>query len=118
MLTKFSSFLLIASLAGCGSFAPNTNASDPINIVGTTTQDVSSVAIVDSAPASAVAISGIDCRNKMWDPVPTAPRAIDALRVQAMQLGKTNVYVRAIEPHPAPISINCWSALVARGLAY
>ena len=118
MPLRFLGFILMLVLSGCGSLAPNTNASAPINIVGTTTQDVGSVAIVDAAPSSAIAISGIDCRNKMWDPVPTAPRAIDALRAQAMQLGKSNVAVRAIEPHPAPISINCWSALVARGLAF
>lgn len=108
----------LLGLLGCGSTAPNTNASDPINIVGTTPQNVNEVKIVNSAPQSAIALSGIDCRNKLWDPTPTAPRAIDVLKAQAKQLGKSNVFVRSIEPHPAPVSINCWSALVARGQAY
>jgi len=118
MKYQFLSIISLAALMGCGSTAPNTNASTPINLVGTTSQDVSSIQVVDSAPDSAIAISGVDCRNKMWDPVPTAPRAIDTLKAQAKQLGKTKVLVRSIEPHPAPISINCWSALEARGLAY
>ena len=110
--------LALLGLLGCGSTAPNTNASAPINIVGTSSPNVSDVRIVSSAPQSAVELSGIDCRNKIWDPVPTGPRAIEALKAQAKQLDKYNVFVRSVEPHPAPISINCWSATVARGLAY
>jgi hypothetical protein len=110
--------LVFLGLMACGSTAPNTNASDPINVVGTTSPNVSDVRVVSTAPQSAIELSGIDCRNKVWDPVPTGPRAIEALKAQAKQLGKYNVVVRSIEPHPAPISINCWSATVARGLAY
>lgn len=105
-------------LSACGSTAPNTNASDPINLTGSTAIQVSDVELVDYAPTSAIALSGVDCRNKLWDPVPTAPRAIETLKSQALQLGKTRIFVRSIEPHPAPISINCWSALVARGEAF
>lgn len=109
---------LPAILVACGSTAPNTNASAPVNVVGTQTPMVSEVQVVESAPSSAIAVSGIDCRNKLWDPVPTAPRAIETLKAQTKQLGKSRVFVRSVEPHPSPISINCWSALVARGLAY
>lgn len=109
---------LALTLGGCGSTAPNTNASDPINLIGSSSVIVNDVQLVDSAPPSAIAISGIDCRNKVWDPVPTSPRAIETLKAEAQELGRTRVFVRSIEPHPAPISINCWSALVARGLAY
>ncbi|OUS05333.1 hypothetical protein A9Q96_12180 [Rhodobacterales bacterium 52_120_T64] len=113
-------FALLAALAlgACGSTAPNTNASDPINIVGTTNIRVDDVQVVDSAPHSAIEIAGIDCRNKLWDPVPTAPRAIETLKAEVRELGKTHVFVRSVLPHPSPISINCWSALEARGLAF
>jgi hypothetical protein len=110
--------LCAATLSACGSTAPNTNASEPINILGTSGGDTGNVELVDSAPHSAIEVSGIDCRNKLWDPVPTGKLAIETLKVETRKLGRSKVFVRSVEPHPAPISINCWSAYVARGLAY
>lgn len=111
---------LVALLAcsACGSYAPNTNASDPINVVGTTTSDTAGVQIVEHAPNSAALMTGIDCRNKMWDPVPTAERAIEVLKAQAKSVGKSKVMVRSVQAHASPISINCWSAMEATGLVY
>ncbi len=115
---RICSFVSITALGACGSFAPNTNASDPVNVVGTTMQDAAGVQVVDYAPSSAIMMTGIDCRNKMWDPVPTAARAIEVLKAQAKSAGKTRVMVRSVDAHPSPLSINCWSAMEARGLAF
>lgn len=104
--------------SACGSFAPNTNASAPINVVGTSRTDTSGIEVVDYAPNSAIQMTGIDCRNKMWDPVPTASRAIEVLKAQAQSAGKSKVMVRSVKGHPSPIAINCWSAMEATGLAF
>ena len=106
------------AISSCGSYAPNTNASAPVNLEGTHTLDTSGVQVVDYAPASAIMMTGIDCRNKTWDPVPTASRAIEVLKAQAKSAGKARVMVRSIDAHPSPLSINCWSAMEARGLAF
>ncbi len=108
----------LLSCAACGSFAPNTNASAPFNVVGTSTTDTSAVEVVEYAPSSAILMTGIDCRNKLWDPVPTANRAIEVLKAQAQSAGKGKVMVRSVQGHSSPISINCWSAMEATGLAF
>lgn len=110
--------LALLCSSACGSSAPNTNASTSINIVGTSTSDSTGVQIVDYAPNSAILMTGVDCRNKMWDPVPTTARAIEVLKAQAKSAGKRNVMVRSVQAHTSPIAINCWSAMEATGLVF
>lgn len=89
-----------------------------MNVAGTVAPDTTGVQVVDYAPNSAILMSGVDCRNKLWDPVPTAARAIEVLKAQAKSAGKRHVMVRSVQAHPSPISINCWSAMEAKGLAF
>ncbi|WP_435168342.1 hypothetical protein [Falsirhodobacter sp. 1013] len=119
MKVRLIAAVVIASaLTTCGSTAPNTNASDPINLAGSTSQDTSGVQVVQDAPPNAVEIAGIDCRNKVWSPTPTGARAIEALKSQAKQAGYSKVMVRSLRAVDQPIAINCWSAMEAKGLAY
>lgn len=106
------------ALSACGSFAPNTNASAPVTLVGSTPQDAAGVSVVDAAPKTAVELSGIDCKNKVWNPTPTNERAIEVLKAQVKKAGKTQVKVTSVMPVQNPIAMNCWSALEAKGLAY
>lgn len=117
-LKLISAIAFLSVLASCGSYAPNTNASAPVNLSGATAQDTSGVQVVQSAPPNAIEMSGIDCRNKMWNPTPTGARAIEVLKGQVKQSGYSRVMVRSLSAVKNPIGINCWSAMEATGLAY
>lgn len=106
------------ALSACGSYAPNSNASSPINVVGSSATDTTGVAVANSAPATAIELSGIDCRNKLWNPTPTSERAIDVLKGQVKKAGLTKVKVTSVDAIKSPLGLNCWSAMEARGLAY
>ena len=116
----FLVFTAMSLLVGCGSLAPNTDASSGINVAGST-EVVGEIAIlVDNVPngVTQTRITGISCKNKLWDPAPSNEAAISVLRQQAAQAGYQSVSLVSTAPLDDPISINCWSAIEAVGIAF
>ena len=116
-------FFLIGSyaiIAGCGSLADNTDASSGINIVGSTQVVGEMASVVDRVPSGVTQtrVSGISCKNKLWDPAPSDEVAIAVLRRQVSAAGFGSVAVISVQPLTDPIAINCWAAIEAVGLAF
>lgn len=122
MKLKFvASYLLTLSiLTGCGSLADNTDAPRGINIAGATDVVGEMAILVDSVPngVTQTRITGISCKNKLWDSAPSDEAAIAVLRQQAAQAGYQSVSLVSTTPLDDPISINCWSAIEAVGIAF
>jgi hypothetical protein len=58
------------------------------------------------------------CKNKLWDPSPTAEDATDQLRVKAARLGGNGLLgVTCEAPSGTSLITNCWSSLTCHGAA-
>ena len=116
----FPYLAVVSTLVGCGSLAPNTDASSGINVAGATEVVGEMAILVDNVPngVTQARITGISCKNKLWDPAPSDEAAISVLRQQAAQAGYQSVSLVSTAPMDDPISINCWSAIEAIGVAF
>lgn len=99
--------------------APNTDKPQGIYLGGAT--EISGdygVKISENAPKQGAQLTGISCKNKLWEPAPTNDAAIGVLKKQAAAAGFNTLYVSSIAPDPNALSKNCWSAIIATGLAF
>ncbi|MCF1452268.1 hypothetical protein ACQZ61_04225 [Agrobacterium vitis] len=112
-----------AGLSGCGSTAQNSD----VGLVHTglggraPIADVSAVEITETGPALAKEdqrVMGTSCRNKAWDPEPSRDNAINLMKQQAVSRGYNAVHSVKVFNDPAALVKNCWSALIASGIAY
>ena len=106
-------------LAACGSTAPNTDK--PMGAYLGGAEKISGdfgVETVDTRPSSGANLTGISCKNKLWEPAPTEAVAISVLKKQASAAGFNAVYINSVEQDPNAISKNCWSAIIATGVAF
>lgn len=113
-------------VAGCGT-TPGVNA-DVQNVVALNVggrpvpADVPGVSETASGPEATDArqkVSGVSCKNKMWDPAPSRDAAIRMMKAQAAERGYTAVHsVKVRNAGPDALAMNCWNALVASGVAY
>ncbi|MBR9837013.1 MAG: hypothetical protein GYB50_03860 [Rhodobacteraceae bacterium] len=79
----------------------------------------SGVAIATSAPAAGgQAVSGVSCKNKIWEPEPTREVAISVLQREAAKAGYDSVYVTEVGPAANALGMNCWAAIEAKGIAF
>jgi uncharacterized protein YbjQ (UPF0145 family) len=111
------------SLTGCGTTAHNSDVGlartwvDPKKTV----TDTATVALVDTGPplsSTAERVSGHSCKNKMWDPEPSRENAIALMKQEASSKGYNAVHSVQVVNDPAAIVKNCWSALIATGIAF
>lgn len=111
------------ALAGCGTTAQNSDVSltrtwvEPKKDV----RDTAAVAIVDTGPplsAATARVSGHSCKNKLWDPDPSQENATALMKQDAAAKGFDAVHSVQVVPDPAAIAKNCWSAVIATGIAF
>lgn len=110
-------------LASCGTTAQNSD----VGLVHTglngraTIESTGAVEVVETGPglsATTERVSGHSCRNKMWDPPPSRDNAIALMKQQAQSKGYDAVHSVKVINDPAAIAKNCWSALIATGIAF
>jgi hypothetical protein len=124
MNTRCFGYLLPALLlVGCGTTAKNSDVSltrtwvEPKKDV----RDTADVAILDTGPplsATTERVSGHSCKNKLWDPDPSAENATALMKQEAASKGFNAVHSVKVVQDPAAIAKNCWSALIATGIAF
>lgn len=109
------------SLSGCGTVSPNSDVG-VVHIAGRqTVAEVTTVATTETGPEATDKnqnVVGTSCRNKVWDPEPSRDNAINLLKQQAASRGYNAVHSLQVQPDDAAILKNCWSSLVATGVAY
>jgi hypothetical protein len=115
---------LMLALAGCGSFASNSDVPAGIytGLEGRPkVADSPTVTIVDSAgarPDGGTDVQGTSCKNKIWEPEPSEENAVALMKRQAVDMGMNVIYVIGIGGDPAAVLKNCWSAITATGKAF
>lgn len=118
-LKNFAVFSILG-VAACGSTASNTDKPTGAYIMGATavTGDFG-VSLVEQRPTNGgVTISGVSCKNKLWEPAPTNEVAISVLQREVRNAGYNAVYVTSVEPDPNALVKNCWAAIIANGIAF
>lgn len=112
--------LALLFLVGCGSTVSNTDKPTGIYIAGAT--EVSGdfgVNVVDQPPRSGgYEVSGVSCKNKIWEPSPTNEAAIAVLKRETRNAGHNRVYIASVQPDPTALAKNCWAAIIAEGIAF
>lgn len=112
---------LAIMLSGCGTVSENSDVG-LLHVAGRqTVQDDTAVAITDTGPRLSdekQRVIGSSCMNKMWDPPPSRENAINLMKRQAVSRGYNAVHSVTVVNDPAAIAKNCWSALIASGIAY
>lgn len=121
-MTTFKTCAIVAiaaSLSGCGATVPNTDKPSGIYLGGASAvTDTGSVKVVDVKPSQGAQLTGISCKNKLWEPAPTNEAAINVLKKQAAAAGFDRLYVSSTKPDPNALAKNCWAAIIASGVAF
>ncbi len=117
----FSSALI--ALTGCiGATVSNTDKPQGAYVAGAKpVVGASSVQIVETSPPNAgQLVEGVSCKNKMWDPEPSAQAAIEVAKNEAAKYGYTKLRIVEIIESGAVVDWqrNCWSTVIARGIAF
>jgi hypothetical protein len=115
MSTKFGIVALAGAflLAGCGSFAPNSDVLVGIHtghIERPAIPDNQSVKLVRREPPPAAGgkdVSGTSCKNKLWESEPSEDNAIALMMRQAAEMGMDVIYVAKVGNDPAALAMNC-----------
>lgn len=115
----FFAFFGLAALSGCGALVSNTDVPTGPYISAPALDETGGARLATLRPQSGgVEMSGISCRNRVWDPAPSADRAALVLRREAAAAGFDSVVITAIAPVQNALSLNCWSAIRATGIAF
>ena len=117
---SLSLFIFVISLAGCGSFVANSDKPRGFYLAGA--NEVSGdfgIKVAKNAPSRAgEKITGISCKNKLWEAKPTNEKAVAVLKREARDAGYNTVYIISIEKDSSALLKNCWSAIKASGIAF
>ncbi|RYC10048.1 hypothetical protein [Ciceribacter ferrooxidans] len=115
--------ILPLALSACGTVAQNsdvglvhTGLAGPVKIA-----DNAVVEIVDGGPPltdEKQRVMGTSCRNKLWDAPPSKENAIALMKRQAADRGYNAVHSVKVFSDPSALAKNCWSALIASGIAF
>jgi len=110
----------LALLVACGSTVSNTDKPTGLYIAGATdTVGDFGVEVSKTAPANGgFAVSGISCKNKLWDRAPSNSSAISTLKRETKNAGYNQVYIISVKPDPNALIKNCWKAIIANGIAF
>lgn len=112
--------LAVCLVSGCGATAPNTDKPTGLYIAGADkVSDEYNVDVASKLPSSGgKQLSGVSCKNKVWDPAPTNDAAIAVLKREVSKAGYDSVVISSVGPDPAALMKNCWSAIIATGSAF
>jgi hypothetical protein len=119
-LHKLVCVLGLVSLSACGTTVSNADKPTGVYIAGATevTGDFG-VSISEAQPKNGgVSLSGVSCKNKLWEPAPSNEVAVSVLKRETQKAGYNTVYVSSVEPDPNALAKNCWSAIIAKGIAF
>lgn len=111
-------------LAGCGTTAENADVPRGVYLgVGdrpaiTAVDDVEITAAGPAIDEGGEAVAGTSCKNKLWDPAPSAENATALMLSQARERGFNAVHSIEVKPDPAALARNCWDAIIATGVAF
>ena len=111
---------LTLALSACGSTVANTDKPSGIYIAGATSVSGDfGVKEATRRPTTGGAIvSGVSCKNKIWDPAPSKEAAISVLKREAKDAGYNTIYIESVTSDPNALLKNCWSAIIAKGIAF
>ena len=111
---------LVCGLTACGSTVSNTDKPTGVYIAGATevTGDFGVSTSERRPQVGGMAVSGVSCKNKLWEPAPSNEVAIAVLRREARNAGYNTVYISSVEPDPSALAKNCWAAIIANGVAF
>ena len=120
MKTTIVLTMALGALTACGSLAPNTDKPSGVYIGGATqiTGDFGVATLDDRPQSGGFEVSGVSCKNKIWEAPPTRDRAISVLKREVRNAGYNSVQFRSVEPDPNALVKNCWSAIIAYGEAF
>ena len=79
------------------------------------------IKVTDTIPPGAAAIgevSGISCKNKVWDPDATEENAVEILKRRAADAGAEGVSSVRFSSGAVNLITNCWASVTAIGTAY
>jgi len=107
-------------LTACGSTVSNTDKPTGVYVGGATSVSGDyGIKVASKAPASGgKQVSGISCKNKFWEPAPDDATAISVLKREAKNSGFNSVFITSVEADPNALLKNCWSAIIAKGIAF
>lgn len=123
MLTKITRkgpFILTLALAACGPLVSNTDKPTGPYLAGAAQVTGNfNVSVSENAPRNGGAtLTGVSCKNKLWEPAPTNEAAIAVLKREASNAGYDTVFIESVRPDPNALMKNCWSAIIATGQAF
>lgn len=107
--------LMIASLTGCGTFAPVRPLAE---LPAAQRQAVEQVAVLNQTQLTGKTfqvlnvVEGISCKNKVWEEAATKTAAITQAKYWAQQKGAdaiTNVQCGSVQG--ASLAYNCWQSV-------
>lgn len=118
MITRRLLSVGIAALALASCVGPSTK----LGIVPSQQAALAQSAIVvDEVPAGATAIgdiTGVSCKNKIWDPPATQDAALQQLKAQALLRGAKGIAKIEYRSEGTTLTANCWEAIYATGTAF
>lgn len=112
--------LFSLALTGCGSTVSYTDKPAGLYIGGAApVADQADIKLSDSPPPEGgQEVVGASCKNKIWEASPTNAAAVAVLKRETKEAGYNTVYVSSIEKDPNAVFKNCWSAIIAKGVAF
>lgn len=111
---------LLLTLTACGT-PPGVNSDVPNALYAGLERPVpAAVATVQefATGPDGPAVSGVSCKNKMWDPAPDAESARRLMLKDAESKGFNAVHSVTVSAEPGAMMMNCWQAITARGVAF
>jgi len=114
--------LFALGLSACGANVSNTDKPTGFYLGGAADfQPVSSVEIVQTSPENTgQEVEGVSCKNLIWDPAPTREAAIEVAKKEAARAGYSKLRITSIVDggYGADLRRNCWSVVIATGIAF
>ena len=119
--TMFIFFSAIA-LFGCGAMVSNTDKPQGVYLGGASDiQPLSSVELVETSPENTgQEVEGVSCKNKLWEPAPSREAAIEVAKREAARAGYSKLRITSVADGGYGVDLrrNCWSVVVAKGIAF
>jgi hypothetical protein len=118
---RYTFLTTLVFLAACGAGVSNTDKPTGIYIAGAPpVEDVQVQVVQSSPPNTGQIVEGVACKNKIWEGTPTREAAIAVLKREAAKNGYSKVRVLSVEESgfAADPARNCWSTVVASGIAF
>lgn len=117
-LVIFTSLLI---LGACGATVSNTDKPTGAYLGGVeAVANTPSVRIVETSPPNTgQTITGVACKNRLWETEPTRETAIAVLKRETAKAGFNTVRITSVEENPlTDMKRNCWSTVIATGIGF